>query len=339
VLWPLSRLQQQEVVEALKAVAGSINTFKNDGSFMQQMMGQQQQQQQQPGEPSGPRSEGRQSAEPSSMEEDERGQQQQQRRRQGSSSGDEQARDVAEPAAAAAAAAQQHVAAPASGSNRATADLLRARLGGASKGPAAAPPPAAAAAGGAGNRSAAEALRARLAGKPVPAAAAAEPAGAGKQREVVVLPQVDARGRAMPGAFGRESAGDGLRAAEAAAGGRMNKRVQRYGADGTRERYFADDDSVDLQVRAALCFVVFVFVFMLLVCGPYCWWLFDCSCRRADMFLYPTSSGAALLLPTVHLGLNIHILGPELSHCNATYSICLPALHSTDAGEACQARR
>jgi hypothetical protein len=26
------------------------------------------------------------------------------------------------------------------------------------------------------------------------------------------------------------------------------KRVQRYGADGTRERYFADDDSTDLQV-------------------------------------------------------------------------------------------
>ncbi|WIA29191.1 hypothetical protein OEZ86_011702 [Tetradesmus obliquus] len=79
------------------------------------------------------------------------------------------------------------------------------------------------------------------------AAAAAEPSSDGKQRQVMVLPQVDARGRAMPGAFGREAAGDGLRAAEAAAGGRMNKRVQRYGADGTRERYFADDDSVDLQ--------------------------------------------------------------------------------------------
>lgn len=33
----------------------------------------------------------------------------------------------------------------------------------------------------------------------------------------------------------------------------MNKRVQRYGADGTRERYFADDDSVDLQVGLLFC--------------------------------------------------------------------------------------
>jgi hypothetical protein len=120
---------------------------------------------------------------------------------------------------------------------------LRARLGG--------KPAAAAAAGGAGNRSAAEALRARLGGKAPPAVAAAGDGGGGGT-EVVHLPLVDAAGRAAPGAFGRETAADTQRALEAAAGGRVAKRVQRYGADGTRERYFADDDSTDLQVGGGM---------------------------------------------------------------------------------------
>jgi hypothetical protein len=44
------------------------------------------------------------------------------------------------------------------------------------------------------------------------------------------------------------SAAEARRKQEAAAGGRVAKRVQRFGSDGTRERYFADDDAVDLQV-------------------------------------------------------------------------------------------
>ena len=56
---------------------------------------------------------------------------------------------------------------------------------------------------GGGNFGAAAALRARLQGRAAPAAAAAS------RRETVVLPQVDARGRAVPGAFGRDAAGAG----------------------------------------------------------------------------------------------------------------------------------
>lgn len=58
---------------------------------------------------------------------------------------------------------------------------------------------------GGGNFGAAAALRTRLRGQaPPPSAAAAAP-----KKEVVVLPQVDASSRAMPGAFGRDSAGIG----------------------------------------------------------------------------------------------------------------------------------
>ena len=56
---------------------------------------------------------------------------------------------------------------------------------------------------GGGNFGAAAALRARLQGRAAPAAAAAP------RKETVVLPQVDARGRAVPGAFGRDAAGAG----------------------------------------------------------------------------------------------------------------------------------
>ena len=59
---------------------------------------------------------------------------------------------------------------------------------------------------GGGNFGAAAALRARLQGRAAPAAAAAPP-----RKETVVLPQVDAQGRAVPGAFGRDAAGAGGR--------------------------------------------------------------------------------------------------------------------------------
>lgn len=59
-----------------------------------------------------------------------------------------------------------------------------------------------------------------------------------------MLPQIDARGRAVPGAFGREEAGAGM-----ADGGRRQKRTQRY-EGGERSRYFADDDATDLQTLA-----------------------------------------------------------------------------------------
>ena len=56
---------------------------------------------------------------------------------------------------------------------------------------------------GGGNFGAAAALRARLQGRAAPAAAAVH------RKETVVLPQVDAQGRAVPGAFGRDAAGAG----------------------------------------------------------------------------------------------------------------------------------
>ena len=49
----------------------------------------------------------------------------------------------------------------------------------------------------------------RLQGKAAPAAAVASGARAGAGREVEVLPSVDAQGRAVAGAFGREAAGQG----------------------------------------------------------------------------------------------------------------------------------
>ncbi len=137
--------------------------------------------------------------------------------------------------------------------NKGMAALLRARLSsGAAAGGSGAP---------AGNKDIAAALRAKLGGKPTAAgsegthgrAGGAEEAGALGRKEVVVLPQVDASGRAAPGAFGREAGGDARRSQEVAAGGRVAKRVQRYGADGSKERYFADDDNVDLQVSESSC--------------------------------------------------------------------------------------
>jgi hypothetical protein len=223
------------VVDALKAVAGSINTFSNDGSFMQQFQraaqvdegaaDQQQQRRQRrssSGSPPRQRQQQQQQRPPADdgMDVEPAGQQQQQQQQQ--PEGLQSAPKVVAADGTAAC------------SNHSKADLLRQRLGGKA-------PPA--------NRSAADALRARLGGKAP--AAANDSDDARPAAEVVHLPLVDAAGRAAPGAFGRESAAQTQRALEAAAGGRVAKRVQRYGADGTRERYFADDDSTDLQVRCA----------------------------------------------------------------------------------------
>ncbi len=60
---------------------------------------------------------------------------------------------------------------------------------------------------------------------------------------MVHLPLVDAQGRAVRGAFGREAAGAGT---DPAAGRRAgSKAPQRYNKEtGEKERYFADDDKV-----------------------------------------------------------------------------------------------
>jgi len=144
--------------------------------------------------------------------------------------------------------------------NRAVADKLRRQaLGNAGAAAAETAAPSA-------NKSVAEMLRAKLKGLPVPApavgastsaAAAAAPApgsesrgeegGAEGQergrRQVVALPLVDAQGRAVRGAFGRENAGAALDPRDPY----NKKRVQRYGDDGQRARYFKDDDDVDLD--------------------------------------------------------------------------------------------
>ncbi|GLI66933.1 hypothetical protein VaNZ11_010972 [Volvox africanus] len=144
--------------------------------------------------------------------------------------------------------------------------------------------------GGIANKSVAEFLRARLKGLPLPSSAAttavkpepvgddgklgpsdsrrAEGRGGGSgggsgrghvdasdwavamddkpHREVVMLPLVDAQGRAVRGAFGREAAGAG--AAPNAGRRAGSKPPERYNRQtGEKERYFADDDKVDLQ--------------------------------------------------------------------------------------------
>ena len=59
--------------------------------------------------------------------------------------------------------------------------------------------------------------------------------------QVEVLPAVDAEGRAVPGAFGRDAVGKGLPDSN-----KRPRRLQRYEA-GEKQRYFADDDAKDLQ--------------------------------------------------------------------------------------------
>ncbi|KAK9802677.1 hypothetical protein WJX73_004828 [Symbiochloris irregularis] len=58
-------------------------------------------------------------------------------------------------------------------------------------------------------------------------------------RQGIALPLIDSQGRAAPGAFGRERAGAGLQDRV----GRKPHRLQRYGQEGQRERWFADDDA------------------------------------------------------------------------------------------------
>jgi hypothetical protein len=88
---------------------------------------------------------------------------------------------------------------------------------------------------GQSNTSVAAMLRARLAGK----APKKEQKDHTKDSHVV-LPMVDAQGRAAPGAFGRETA------AEIDGGLKPQKRFDRY-QDGQKTRYFATDDAVDLD--------------------------------------------------------------------------------------------
>jgi hypothetical protein len=223
----------QDEAKLLQQFAGTMNTFASDGSFLERM--QQQQQQQGAGNIASPSS----SREVSDAEDA------------------EPTRPPAAPAAATAAAATAGKPAAGGGSsNQDRAAALRARLSGAAgqqqQQQGAADGAAAASAGG-GNQSKAAMLRAKLMGKPVPPAAT-EPAAGGSQqagRQVVALPLVDARGRAAPGAFGREGAGAAARALEQHVQGRAPKRVQRYGEGGDKERYYADDDAVDLQVRSS----------------------------------------------------------------------------------------
>ena len=59
--------------------------------------------------------------------------------------------------------------------------------------------------------------------------------------QVEMLPSVDAEGRAMPGAFGRDAAGKGQ-----IDGGRKVKKLQRY-EDGEKHVYFADDNNQTLD--------------------------------------------------------------------------------------------
>lgn len=97
------------------------------------------------------------------------------------------------------------------------------------------------------NLSAAAMLRARLSGNPATSSTARHGEDNEKQKkreEAIILPLIDASGRAAPGAFGRESAST---AAGADASIRPIKRVERYDQDGQRKRYFADDDTIDLD--------------------------------------------------------------------------------------------
>ena len=87
-----------------------------------------------------------------------------------------------------------------------------------------------------GNVSAAALLRARLTGKK----ATIQDSGEQTRTKEVVLPMVDDKGRAAPGAFGRETL------AEVSGSVRPQKRIQRY-EDGEKTRYFAEDDAVDLD--------------------------------------------------------------------------------------------
>lgn len=84
------------------------------------------------------------------------------------------------------------------------------------------------------NISAAAMLRARLSGKSI------KTAPLSTEQNEVILPLVDAQGKAAPGAFGRETALQSHGSSDHA------KRLDRY-EDGKKSRYFADDDAIDLD--------------------------------------------------------------------------------------------
>jgi hypothetical protein len=217
----------QDEAKLLQQYAGTMNTFASDGSFLEQMQQQQ----------------GSREASPS-------------RDREVSVGEDAEHTELAAAAAVVPSASKPAAGGGGGSSNQDRAAALRARLSGAAVPPqlqqqqAVADGAATADAGG-GNQSKAALLRAKLMGKPVPPAAPAPAPGASQPpgRQVVALPLVDARGRAAPGAFGREGAGAAARALEQHVQGRAPKRVKRYGEGGDKERYYADDDAVDLQVR------------------------------------------------------------------------------------------
>ncbi|PSC69918.1 CWF19 2 [Micractinium conductrix] len=252
---PLGRGQD---AEALKAAAAELNQFQADGSFMEQFEQQQ---------AAAAAAEGREGDEarpvPGAEVQPSGSDSEHEHERQGQRRPDQHesvaaamaaeraslARGALAPAAPAAAEAEPEQRpprpAPAKADNLSAAAMLRARLTG--KQP---PPEAAPAAEPEPQRAAPARPAPRAPGRPAAAAAVAadEDRGAGSgspprrpERETIVLPQIDARGRAVPGAFGREQAGANL-----PDGGRRAKRVQRY-EGGERSKYFADDDETDLQ--------------------------------------------------------------------------------------------
>lgn len=82
------------------------------------------------------------------------------------------------------------------------------------------------------NTSVAAMLRARLSGRKVEKSS--------NEEKEIVLPMVDASGKAAPGAFGRETA------VQAHGSRQHGKRLDRY-EEGLKSRYFANDDTTDLD--------------------------------------------------------------------------------------------
>lgn len=128
------------------------------------------------------------------------------------------------------------------GANQGAAAALRAKL----QGSATQSAPA-----GDGNKATAAALRARLMEGKQPSVvlgpntdsaqhSTLDSAATESQARSVQLSAIDSKGRAVPGAFGRAAVG-----ASAPEGGKKPKRVQRFDA-GERQRYFADDDKQQL---------------------------------------------------------------------------------------------
>ena len=100
------------------------------------------------------------------------------------------------------------------------------------------------------NKSAAAMLRARLGG----GINHESGAGSSHQRGVnlmdkvpkeVQLPLIDSQGKAVPGAFGREKASETTIFEDKSF--KSRKMVERYDVDGQKARYYADDDSTDLN--------------------------------------------------------------------------------------------